>query len=99
MPRVLLRPESSVLVVIDVQQALLPAIHEVDRVVGRSSFLIQIARLLDVPVLATEQNPSRMGGTAQELGRAIFAEIAALVSDNAGGASANSLGFSLGYRF
>lgn len=38
-------------------------IWEAERVLARSSFLLQAANLLEVPVLATEQNPGRMGGT------------------------------------
>jgi nicotinamidase-related amidase len=67
MAKVRLEPEKSVLVVIDIQEALLGAIHEIDRVVDRSAFLIRIAQLLEVPVIATEQNPGRMGGTEPRL--------------------------------
>jgi nicotinamidase-related amidase len=38
-----------------------------DRVVDRSRFLVRVAQLLGVPVLATEQNPERMGGTVSGL--------------------------------
>jgi nicotinamidase-related amidase len=58
----LARADSSVLVVIDVQPSFLKAIHEAERVVSRTEFLVRIANLLDVPVLATAQNPERMGG-------------------------------------
>lgn len=61
MPRARFTPEESVLLVIDIQAALLSSIHEIDRVVSRSAFLIKIAKLLDVPIVATVQNPSRMG--------------------------------------
>jgi nicotinamidase-related amidase len=61
--------------VIDVQQALLSSIHEIDRVLGQASFLAKIARLLDVPVLATEQNPTRMGGTEATLAQHLDAPI------------------------
>lgn len=53
----------SVVVAIDLQPAFLRAIHESARVLARSAFLLECAALLDVPVLATEQNPERMGGT------------------------------------
>ena len=59
--------EASVLVVIDLQPSFLKAIHESDRVVARSRFLIEAARILSVPVIATTQNRERMGGIAPEL--------------------------------
>jgi nicotinamidase-related amidase len=38
-----------------------------DRLVGRACFLVRMAQLLDVPVLLSEQNPSRLGGTDERL--------------------------------
>ena len=67
MSRIRLQPESCVLVVVDIQESLAKAIYEMDRVVDRSRFLIRIAKLLGVPVVTTEQNPSRMGGTVSSL--------------------------------
>jgi nicotinamidase-related amidase len=67
MPRVCLESQQSVLLVVDVQDALLPFIHESERVLARSSFLIRIANLLGISVIATEQNPTRMGSTAPVL--------------------------------
>ena len=48
---------------IDVQPALTPHIHDGVKTVDRIVFLAKIARLLEIPVLATEQNPERMGST------------------------------------
>jgi len=56
-----------VVVVIDLQPSFLNGIFEAERVVDRSEFLIRTARLAGVPVLATEQYPSRMGGTHESL--------------------------------
>lgn len=52
---------------IDVQPSLMPHIFEGDRVLDRVKFLAKIAGILDVPILTTEQNPSRMGGTHDEI--------------------------------
>lgn len=52
---------SSVVVLVDAQVSLVPVVDDSDRVVARAQFLLEIARLLGVPVLVTEQNPSRMG--------------------------------------
>lgn len=57
----------AVLVVVDVQTNFLRAVPDAGRVIARSKFLVEMALLLDVPVLATEQNPERMGGTDAEL--------------------------------
>jgi len=42
-------------------------IFEIDRVLARAMFLAKVAHLLNIPVLATEQNPLRMGHTVPEL--------------------------------
>lgn len=57
----------SVLLVVDMQPSFLKAIHEAGRVLRRVEFLVQIANLLDVPVIATEQYPERMQGTDESL--------------------------------
>ncbi len=54
---------SSCVVVIDLQDAFMAPIPGAPRVVERTSFLIEAANMLGVPVLATEQVPERMGGT------------------------------------
>jgi nicotinamidase-related amidase len=67
MPRITLELFRSALVVVDVQPTLMPLIHESERVIDRISFLAKIARLLEIPVFATEQNPSRMGSTHETI--------------------------------
>lgn len=67
MPAFLADAEKSALVVVDLQPSFLKAIAEAERVLSRSSFLVQIARLLDVPIIVTEQNPERMGGTHPDI--------------------------------
>lgn len=57
----LLDPTESQLVLVDYQTRLMPAIHDGATVVANALRLAQIARLLDVPVWGTEQNPSRLG--------------------------------------
>lgn len=67
MSAIKLDPTRSVLLVVDLQPAFLKGVHEAERVVGRSAFLARVAEVMGVPVLATEQNPDRMGGTHLEL--------------------------------
>lgn len=42
-------------------------IWESERVLRRTQFLVEVARTLGGTVIATEQNPDRMGGTAESL--------------------------------
>ena len=63
----LLSAERSVLLLIDLQQRLMPAIHDGDTVVTRAARLAEAALLLDVPVLATEQYPDGLGPTVESL--------------------------------
>jgi len=55
---------AAVLVVVDVQERLLPVIHEAARVRRRVSVAARAARVLDLPVIATEQYPKGLGRTA-----------------------------------
>lgn len=57
----LLDAAESQLVLVDYQERLMPAIHEGPAVVANARRLAEIARMLDVPVWGTEQNPSRLG--------------------------------------
>jgi nicotinamidase-related amidase len=57
------------LLVIDVQDKLLALIPGAEALVRNIAFLIDGARLLGVPVQATEQYPKGLGGTAAELAR------------------------------
>jgi nicotinamidase-related amidase len=63
----LLSAERSVLLLVDLQQRLMPAIHGGEWVVNRAARLAEAALLLDVPVLATEQYPDGLGPTVEPL--------------------------------
>jgi nicotinamidase-related amidase len=63
----LLSAERSVLLLVDLQQRLMPAIHGGEAVVATAARLAEAARLLDVPVLATEQYPEGLGPTVGSL--------------------------------
>ena len=63
----LLTVEGAVLLLVDLQQRLMPAIHDNEVVVARAVRLAEAARLLDVPVFATEQNPAGLGPTVPPL--------------------------------
>lgn len=57
----LLDASQSQLVLVDYQERLMPAIYEGAVVLANAVRLAKIARLLEVPVWGTEQNPSRLG--------------------------------------
>lgn len=57
----------SFLLVIDIQSRLAPAIHKNEDVTARCIALVRAARLLGVPVFATEHCPERIGPIVPEL--------------------------------
>jgi nicotinamidase-related amidase len=66
-------PAQSLLVVIDLQARLVPAIAEGEGVVATARRLCAAADLIGVPVLLTEQNPAGLGATVPDLaGREAF---------------------------
>jgi nicotinamidase-related amidase len=66
-----LRAESSVVVVIDVQDKLLAKIPTGDRLVRNAGFLLDVAAQLEVPARGTEQYPKGLGPTTGELARRV----------------------------
>jgi len=58
---------SCALVLVDYQARLMPAIHDQTRVSATATLLAQVARLLNVPVLGTEQNPSGLGPNIEQV--------------------------------
>lgn len=63
----LLCPENSLLVVVDIQERLLPVIENRDAVTFNASRLLRGAAALDVPMIVTEQYPKGLGPTVPEL--------------------------------
>jgi nicotinamidase-related amidase len=64
---VLLTTDGAVLLLIDLQERLLPVICDGETVVSRAVRLAEAAQLLEVPVCATEQNPAGLGPTVAPL--------------------------------
>lgn len=65
-PRLLAGHDSMILLV-DMQAGLLPAISGTDALVARVHRLLSAARLLDIPVVATEHCADKIGATDQRL--------------------------------
>lgn len=59
----LLEREHSQLLVIDIQEKLLPALHEPDAAIDRSAILMQAAHRLAIPVTISEQYRKGLGPT------------------------------------
>ncbi len=60
-------PADTALLVVDVQEKLIPAIADRDQVVWNARRLIDAAKILGIPVAATEQYPKGLGPTVPEL--------------------------------
>jgi nicotinamidase-related amidase len=57
----LLDAQRCALLIVDLQQRLLPAIHDGERVLANCLWLIRVAQRLQVPVVASEQYPKGLG--------------------------------------
>lgn len=67
----LMRRERGLLLVVDFQERLLPAIPDGEGALARGAFLVAIARRLGVPILVTEQYPQGIGHTVAAIGEAL----------------------------
>lgn len=63
----MLTTDTTVLVVIDVQEKLVPSMHQLDVLIDNQRRLISGMRALEVPMLCTEQNPKGLGKTVPEI--------------------------------
>ena len=63
----LLQRDRSALVVIDMQERLMPAIAEGEAVARAAGILIEASRQLEVPVVVTEQYPKGLGPTVDAI--------------------------------
>ncbi len=74
-----LDPERACVVVIDLQEKLLPLISRHERIVQASRKLLEGIRVFDVPVVATEQYPKGIGATVAPIRRCLDASNAPVV--------------------
>jgi nicotinamidase-related amidase len=59
--------QRTALVVVDEQEAFRPAIADFDRVISATRTMVRAARILEVPVIVTEQYPRGLGHTVEEI--------------------------------
>ena len=64
-----LQPQSTSVIIIDVQERLAPAMpqHQYDGLLRSSRILLESARLFSIPLLVTEQYPNGLGPTIPEI--------------------------------
>jgi nicotinamidase-related amidase len=67
MARRALEPEQCALVVVDIQEKLLPPIWEKDRLVRNAQLLVRLAGILKIPALVTTQYNKGLGNTVPEV--------------------------------
>ncbi len=63
----LLAANQSCLIVIDMQERLMPAIHEGDKAIANAVILLKAANRLKIPQIMTRQYPKGLGNTVPEL--------------------------------
>jgi nicotinamidase-related amidase len=63
----MLKIENTILIVIDLQEKLVRAMHQKEQLIENSRKLITGLQLLNVPAICTEQNPRGLGNTIPEI--------------------------------
>ena len=67
MHRILLTTDNTVLVVIDFQERLFPVMHDKEKLLRNVVKLIKGVKVLEIPVILTEQYPKGLGPTIPEI--------------------------------
>ncbi|OMH32851.1 hydrolase [Motiliproteus sp. MSK22-1] len=70
----LIKANNSCLLVVDIQEKLVPAVHENQQLIQASKWLIEVANIIGVPVLTSEQYPKGLGGTVAEIDQLVSDE-------------------------
>ncbi|HEX7328756.1 MAG TPA: isochorismatase family protein [Casimicrobiaceae bacterium] len=71
----------SALVLVDFQKRLMPAIHDASAVVDEACRLADIARVLAIPIIGTEQNPAGLGPNIEPIRERCAATLAKMHFD------------------
>ena len=67
----ILDKEDSILLIVDIQERLATVMKERERVVRNNLHLIELAKMINLPIVVTEQNPKGLGRTGEELHSAL----------------------------
>ncbi len=87
----LMNAEQSTLVLVDLQKRLMPAISQGDSVLAESVRLARIAKLLNVPVVATEQIPEKLGHNDDDISGLADRTVTKIHFDACGGGLVDAL--------
>jgi nicotinamidase-related amidase len=71
MEKFFLDKNNAALVIIDIQEKLAAVMKEREKVVNNCLHLIEIAKLLNIPIVLTEQYPKGIGRTVEEIRKAL----------------------------
>lgn len=63
----MLRRDDAVMVIIDVQQKLLAAMHNNQEILTTACKLVEFAEIVNIPIVVTEQYPKGLGSTVPEI--------------------------------
>jgi nicotinamidase-related amidase len=63
--------DSSVLLIVDIQERLLPVMPEDNRIISNCLHLIELSKMYEIPVMVTEQYPKGLGITVPEIRNAL----------------------------
>jgi nicotinamidase-related amidase len=64
---ILLNAQETQLVLVDYQSKLMPVIHQGEQALANAVRLAKIAKLLQLPIIGTEQNPEKLGSNDAQL--------------------------------
>ena len=67
MDKFTLEREEALLLVIDIQEKLMPVMKYADQVIAKTNTLIAVARRLEIPLMFTEQYPKGLGQTVPQV--------------------------------
>jgi len=67
----MLEKESAILLIVDIQDRLAAVMKERDKVVRNNLHLIELSKMIDMPVMVTEQYPKGLGTTVHEIREAL----------------------------
>lgn len=71
MEKFLLEKEEAVFVIVDIQERLAAVMSERQKVIDNCLHLVEISRLLSIPIVVTEQYPKGLGPTVSEIRAAL----------------------------
>ncbi|MBX7157909.1 MAG: isochorismatase family protein [Verrucomicrobiae bacterium] len=66
-----LTPKEAGLIIIDLQEKLIPILHEKEKVIQKTRALIEVAKIFHLPIFFTEQLPEKLGATIPEIKNAL----------------------------